>query len=120
MGGRRLSSTSQTKFLDIGQHQLQLSSLVDTGSPTNGTTTKQLESDTEGETDGKGEHIYKEWMVFISTNVKLLIQAMCRVLSSIDNALVPAGATSEESGVSKDKDIGLYINFNFIIYSLNS
>ena len=53
--------------------------LVDTGSPTNGTTTAQLqESDADGETDGKGEHIYKEWMIFTSTNVKLQIQAMCR------------------------------------------
>ena len=53
--------------------------LVDTGSPTNGTTTAQLqESDAEGERDGKGEHIYKEWMIFTSTNVKLKIQAICR------------------------------------------
>ena len=38
-----------------------------------------------------------------------------QVLSSVDSALVPAGATSEESVESKEKDIGLYISFKFII-----
>jgi hypothetical protein len=58
--------------------------LVDTGSPSHGTTTTaQLqESDAEGGTDGKGEHIYKAWMVFTSTNVKLQIQAMCSPIFS--------------------------------------
>ena len=37
-----------------------------------------------------------------------------QVLSSVDSALVPADTASEESGESKEKDIGLYISFKFI------
>ena len=42
------------------------------------------------------------------------VRLITRVYGS---ALIPAGATSEESGESKDKDVGLYINFKFIMYS---